>query len=121
MLFEDLSPCRPAEGRREVVKDSKQNIRYVGFECGPGGSRVLEFSFDTPKQKETSIMFEFAAIFFRGENRILLQEAAGICSAKLKAVLGDGAYIAPRCLITGDDIVRFRQLGSPRQRARTHA
>jgi hypothetical protein len=97
----------------DFVKD-KQNIRYLGFACIPEGGRSLEFSFETADRVRASMTFEIAAIFFSGEKRILIQEAAGICYAKLRDVLDTGSYLPSRCLITSNDIVQYRQVPAAR-------
>lgn len=99
-----------------AVKD-KQSIRYVGFASGPGGSRLLEFSFETPSHERSSMTFDIAAVFFSGDDRIMVQEAAGICYAKLKDILDAELSVPGRCLITGNDIVHYRQVPLARQRA----
>ena len=98
------------------MKD-KQAIRYVGFASGPEGSRSLEFSFETQENGRASTTFDIPATFFSGENRILVQEAAGICYAKLKDVLDSESQVPTRFLVTGNDIVQYRQLPVSRQRS----
>jgi len=101
------------------VRDSKQTIRYVGFASGPEGSRSLEFSFETPSHEHVSISFDIPSIFFTGQNRILFQEAAGICYAKLRDVLVETELpIATRFLITGSDILQYRQVNTRQRHAR---
>jgi hypothetical protein len=91
------------------MKDGKQNIRYIGFECRPEGTRSLEFSVEMENRERVKMTFEFAPIFFTGDEKILVQEAAGICYAKLKDMLQKESQMAPRFLITGHDIRQYRQ------------
>lgn len=101
------------------MRDSKQTIRYLGFANGPEGSRSLEFSFEAPSHEHVSINFDIPSIFFTGPNRILFQEAAGICFAKLKDLLVETELpMAARFLITGSDILQYRQVNTRQRHAR---
>ena len=99
------------------MKDSKQAIRYMGFECQKGGERCLKFSVDEAGVDHLLVTFEIAGKFFAGESKILIQEAAGICYSKLKNSLGSNFDAAGRFVLTADDIVQYRQLPSPRYRS----
>src|SRR5688572_23754216 len=101
------------------MKDGKQSIRYVGFECRPEGTRSLEFSVEMPTRERVSMTFEFDPIFFTRENRIMVQEAAGICYAKLKDMIQTESQFVSRFLITGHDILQYRQVSAQRPRPTT--
>ena len=92
--------------------NNKQNIRYVGFECGTKGDRRLTFSIDEAGTDHQEIRFDIAAMFFAGKQRILVQEAAGICYSKLKDLVGNEVTTPPQFNLTEDDIVHYRQTKS---------
>ena len=102
------------------MRDGKQAIRYIGFESSAGGDRRLRFSVDEPGQELLLITFELAATLFAGENRLLVQEAAGICSSKLKDILNaeSHSHLESGIAVTAADIQNYRQLRTPRS-ART--
>jgi hypothetical protein len=94
----------------------KQNIRYVGFASGVKGSRVLEFSIEGSGYEASMVKFDVPAVFFSGEDRILLQEAAGICYAKLRALLMEDSAVPSHFLLSSMDIYNYRVLPPPRYR-----
>ena len=100
------------------MKESKQAIRYLGFESLAKGDRQLRFSVDEPGRKPLLITFEIASAFFAGEDRILVQEAAGICYTKLKDILNaeceSDSDMESGIVVTATDIVQYRQLRGPR-------
>ena len=100
--------------------NEKQSVRYLGFECSRDGARRLDFSVDAPSQERRLVSFDIEAAFFAGENRILLQEAAGICYAKLKDILKSDSDLPTPVLLTRNDIFQYRQLPSPRYRTTKH-
>src|SRR5262245_34804185 len=103
------------------IKDSKQNIRYLGFETTAGGGRRFEFSITAAGQSPTRVMLDIAAAAFTGENRITYQESAKICYEKLRALLeGETGIATPMHIqLTREDIARYRHV--PRGRARPQA
>ena len=102
------------------MRDGKQAIRYLGFECRAGGERRLRFSVDEPGEETLLITFDIAGIFFAGEHRILLQEAAGICYSKLKDLLRQELEILSGFALTSGDILQYRQLPSSRRFEKSH-
>jgi hypothetical protein len=100
------------------VKDSKQNIRYLGFESTSGGGRRFDFSITAPGQTATRVCLDIPALMFTGEDRISYQESAKICYEKLRVLLETDAEIKHPLYIrvTRDDVARFRHI--PRGRAR---
>jgi len=94
------------------MKNDKQAIRYIGFECRSGGERCLNFSVDEAGVDRLLVAFEIAGMFFK-ERRILVQEAAGICYSKLKDLLSGELNTSARFVLTEDDIVQYRQLPHP--------
>ena len=94
------------------MKNDKQAIRYIGFECRSGGERCLTFSVDEAGVDRLLIAFEIAGMFF-AERRILIQEAAGICYSKLKDLLGRELHASARFVLTDDDISQYKQIPHP--------
>ena len=99
------------------MKDSKQSLRYIGFECRKDGERRLRFSVDGIGADQLLVSFDIAALFFAGKQRILLQEAAGICYSKLKEMLHDEVQIPSESILTKEDILQYRQIPLHRTRA----
>lgn len=98
------------------MKDGKQAIRYIGFESRAKGDRQLQFSVDEPGRQTLLITFEIAATFFAGKDRILVQEAAGICYTKLKDILNAECEsgMESGIVVTATDIVQYRHLRASR-------
>ena len=98
------------------MKDSKQNIRYIGFESTEDGRR-FDFSITGSGQESTRVSLVIPAPMFSGANRITFQESAKICYEKLRVILQNQGIQAPaRIRLTGDDIAQFRHV--PRGRPR---
>ncbi len=102
------------------MRESGPSIRYLGFASGPEGVRQLDFSIDSPNQQPVTLRFDVPYMLFTGENRILPQEAAGICYAKLKDLVGRDSAVSGRVLLTDTDIYQYRQLPAPRHRTSKH-
>jgi hypothetical protein len=100
------------------TKDTKQNIRYLGFETTSDGGRRFDFSITATGQNSTRITLDIPGLAFSGENRISYQESAKICYEKLRVLLESDANISGplHIHVTPDDISRFRHV--PRGRAR---
>jgi hypothetical protein len=90
----------------------------MGFECIRGGARRLNFSITAGEQTDTETSFDIPSVLFDGVDRIMLQEAAGICYAKLKAFFETStARELPRLfLLTGNDVGLYRALPKARYR-----
>ena len=99
------------------MKDSKQNIRYIGFESASDGGRRFDFSVTAAGQTTTHVSLDIPALMFTGQNRISYQESAKICYDKLRMLLETEQDMNPpfRIRLTVDDIARFRHV--PRGRA----
>lgn len=93
------------------MKD-KQNIRYVGFECTDDGGRRFGFSVTVPDQVTALISVDIAGLHFAGSNRILVQEAPGICYLKVKELceIGTISDVPNRVCLSGTDIGQYRQI-----------
>jgi hypothetical protein len=106
-----------------MIKEAKQNIRYLGFETLPDGGRRFDFSITSPGQASTRVTLNIPALAFAGENRISYQESAKICLEKLRVILAsESAASTLRPIpITYDDIARFRPIkrGQTRVKAAT--
>jgi hypothetical protein len=98
------------------MKETKQNIRYLGFETTVDGRR-FDFSITGAGQAATRVSLVIPALMFTGANKITFQESAKICYEKLRVLLELKRIDAPaRIHLTGDDIARFRHV--PRGRPR---
>jgi len=99
-----------------MMKEDKQNIRYLGFESVEDGRR-FDFSITGKGQESTRVSLEIPALMFTGVNKITFQESAKICYEKLRVLLERERIEAPlRIRLTGDDIAQFRHI--PRGRPR---
>jgi len=98
------------------MKETKQNIRYLGFESTDDGRR-FDFSITGTGKESTRVSMVIPALMFTGTNKITFQESAKICYEKLRVLL-DGERIQEpvRIRLTGDDIAQFRHV--PRGRPR---
>ncbi len=81
---------------------------------------MLDFTLDVPNHDQQILTFNVPGMFFIGEDRILLQEAAGICYAKLKNLVANESPVSEKLLITDNDIYLYRQLPAPRHRTAKH-
>ena len=100
--------------------DSKQNIRYLGFEATSDGGRRFEFSITASGQLSTRVSLNIPAPAFAGANRITFQESAKICYEKIRILLEANAAVAvlpPHIYVTGEDIARLRHV--PRGKTRS--
>src|SRR5881628_2413333 len=105
--------------KRVLMKENKQNIRYIGFESTEDGGRRFDFSITAAGQEATRVSLLIPALMFTGANRISFQESAKICYAKLRLLLENGTIHWPqRIRLTVEDIAQFRHV--PRGRARTN-
>ena len=98
------------------MKDTKQNIRYLGFESTDDGRR-FDFSITTSGQEAKRVSLIIPALMFTGANKITFQESAKICYEKLRVVVErERIEEQMRIRLTGDDIAQFRHI--PRGRPR---
>src|SRR5437879_1975597 len=102
-------------------KETKQNIRYLGFETTPDGGRRFDFSITAMGHVSTRVTLDIPGLAFSGDNRISYQESAKICYEKLRVLLekdsdSEGISVPSHIGITHEDIARFRHI--PRGRAR---
>src|SRR4030095_6663893 len=98
----------------KVMKDSKKQVRYIGFDCLLNGERRLSFTIDETSRDKRLITFDFAGVLFVGKVHILLQEAAVICYSKLNDLLTNGSDISPEFVVTPEDILRYKQVSHRR-------
>ena len=91
--------------------DRKREIRYLGFVSTDDGGRRFGFEVKAADQEQVTLSVDIPGILFAGNGRIMVQEATGICSAKIKE-LCDAAgpeKLPARLLLTGHDIGRLRE------------
>src|SRR5437879_2367776 len=94
-----------------IMRDTKQNIRYLGFESIEDGARRFDFAITATGQEATRVSLVIPALMFTGSNRISFQESAKICYEKLRVLLEREKIEAPaRIRLTGDDIAQFRHV-----------
>jgi hypothetical protein len=99
------------------MKDTKQNIRYLGFQNTEDGGRRFQFSITATGQEATPVSLDIPPMMFTGTNRITFQESAKICYEKLRVLLENQKIQTPlRISLTGDDIAQFRHIPRGRQR-----
>jgi hypothetical protein len=98
------------------MKETKQNIRYLGFESTEDGRR-FDFSVTGVGQEARRVSLVIPSLMFTGANKITFQESAKICYEKLRVVLErERLDQLTRIRLTGDDIAQFRHI--PRGRPR---
>jgi hypothetical protein len=103
-----------------MVKDTKQNIRYLGFEASEDGGRRFDFSLTGAGQGATRVSLDIPGLMFSGANRISYQESAKICYEKLRVLLESQEILEPlRISLTIEDIEKFRHV--PRGKSRIQA
>jgi len=97
-------------------KDTKQNIRYLGFESVEDGRR-FDFSITGTGHEITRVSLVIPALMFTGANKISFQESAKICYEKLRVLIErEKLETQTKIRLTGDDIAQFRHI--PRGRPR---
>src|SRR2546428_3305905 len=100
-----------------MIRETKQNIRYLGFEAIEDGARRFDFAITAAGQEATRVSLVIPALMFTGVNRISFQESAKICYEKLRVLLEREKIEAPaRIRLTGDDIAQFRHVPRGRER-----
>ena len=98
------------------MKETKKNIRYLGFESTEDGRR-FDFSITSAGQEAKRVSLIIPALMFTGANKITFQESAKICYEKLRVLLErERIEEQMRIRLTGDDIAQFRHI--PRGRPR---
>src|SRR5687767_1936109 len=98
------------------MKETKQNIRYLGFESTADGRR-FDFSITMAGEEARRVSLIIPSLMFTGANKITFQESAKICYEKLRMLIERERLDAQaRIRLTGDDIAQFRHV--PRGRPR---
>jgi hypothetical protein len=98
------------------MKETKQNIRYLGFESTDDGRR-FDFSITMAGEEARRVSLIIPSLMFTGANKITFQESAKICYEKLRMLLErERLDTQARIRLTGDDIAQFRHI--PRGRPR---
>src|SRR5207244_10564259 len=93
---------------RGIMKEIKQNIRYLGFEATDDGRR-FDFSITGVGQESKRVSLVIPALLFTGVNKITFQESAKICYEKLRVLLErDRLAESTRVNLTVADIAEFR-------------
>jgi hypothetical protein len=93
------------------MSDPKLTVRYLGYQSSIGGGRNFEFSCALGVAKARVLVIQASPAFFRGPDRIALQEAAGICYETLKCRLeGDAGISADTFDLTAADVARHRKI-----------
>lgn len=88
----------------------KQNIRYTGFECTTNGGRRFDFSVAVADRATAVYSVEVSGPSFAGPDKILVQEAAGICFLKVKEMCAvESETAASRVSLSSTDIAQYRQ------------
>jgi hypothetical protein len=99
-----------------MMKETKQNIRYLGFESVEDGRR-FDFLITGTGQEATRVSLVIPSLMFTGANKISFQESSKICYEKLRVLLEREKIESPlKIRLTGDDIAQFRHI--PRGRVR---
>jgi len=99
-----------------MMKETKQNIRYLGFESTEDGRR-FNFAITEVGQESRQVSLVIPALMFTGADKITFQESAKICYEKLRVLLEKQKLEAQaRIHLTGDDIAQFRHIPRGRQR-----
>ena len=102
------------------MKDTNQSIRYQGFQFMKDGGRELQFSLDESKDGAASnVTIAIAGSFFSGPGGITFQEAASICTGKLRHDRGAEAHplAVQRITLTTADVSQFREVARGRRRS----
>jgi hypothetical protein len=104
------------------VKD-KRNVRYLVFRSATDGGRVFDFSVTVAESPNLLTSFEIPAHLFSGDGRIRLQEGVGICYAKLKHLLENGAStdVPSTLCLTASDLAQYREVPSRPSKTRNAA
>jgi len=99
------------------MKETKANIRYLGFESTEDGRR-FDFSITGVGKEARRVSLVIPSPMFSGTNKITFQESAKICYEKLRVLIERERIeeLSRMFLLTGDDIARFRHI--PRGRPR---
>jgi hypothetical protein len=94
------------------MKDSKQNIRYLGFETTSDGGRRFSFSITGAGRTATRVTLEIPGLMFQGDKRITYQESAKICYDKIRVLLdSENGISSPLHIgLTRRDIDRLRHI-----------
>lgn len=115
--FGDGRPHEIKYNETAIMKDTKQNIRYLGFESIEDGARRFDFAITGSGRESTPVSLEIPALMFTGVDKITFQESAKICYEKLRVLLEREKIEAPlRIRLTGDDIAQLRHVPRGRQR-----
>lgn len=106
--------------QRRMINDTRQNIRYRGFEATQDGGRRFDFSITSARQEATRVSLDIPAPMFTGTNRISYQGSAKICYEKVRALLETQQVREPLNIrLTVEDIAQFRHI--PRGKSRAQA
>jgi len=99
------------------MKETKANIRYLGFESTVDGRR-FDFSITGVGREAQRVSLVIPLPMFSGTNKITFQESAKICYEKLRVLIErEKVEEQMRIRLTGDDIAQFRHIprGRPRR------
>jgi hypothetical protein len=95
---------------RNVLKEPKVTVRYLGFQALSDGSRRFDFSFSGTDGSLQIINVEAPYILFSGPDRMAIQECAGICYETLKCrVVGCSETVPASISLTSADITQHRK------------
>ena len=103
------------------MKETKQNIRYLGFESTGDGGRRFDFSITAAGKPAARVRMDISGSMFIGNNKITFQESARICHDKLRLLLDEESAVpCPlQVTVTMDDIQQFRRIPRGRPRVPT--
>src|SRR5262245_66405104 len=68
------------------MKETKQNIRYLGFESTEDGRR-FDFSITAAGEEAKRVYLIIPALMFKGANKITCQDCATICYEKIRVLV----------------------------------
>jgi hypothetical protein len=96
---------------RDVMKDPKSTVRYLGFHALKDGGRRLDFSFSGPDASLKLISVEAPHDLFSGPNQIAIQECPGICYETLKCRVIDccSGDVPAAISLTAADVAQHRK------------
>jgi hypothetical protein len=100
-----------------MKETAKYNIRYLGFESLPDGSRRLDYAITAQGTPARSASILIPGSAFNGTPRVTFQESSAICYEKLRHELETQSepINAWTMTLTAEDIEQYR----PRRRAAT--
>ena len=92
------------------MKDPKSNVRYLGFQALPNGSRKLDFSFARRDRSLQMISVRASHDLFIGPGHMAIQECVAICYETLKSHIAGCSDVFPTSInLTPADVAQHRK------------